>query len=74
MLLSDKIISIFSDAKGGTMHTLQYAHRDNKRIGCLLKSAGNELAVQKFGALMLGTSDAAVGFASEKSYEQMSLF
>ncbi len=56
------------------MHTLQYAHRDNKRIGCLLKSAGNELAVQKFGALMLGTSDAAVEFASEKSYEQMSLF
>ncbi len=73
-LLASKVISVFCDSEGGTMHTLKYAYKDGKQIGCVLDCSGTEFAVNKMGASRLKTIDAAIGFAKEPEYRQLSLF
>ncbi len=73
-LLANKVISVFCDSEGGTMHTLKYANKDGKQIGCVLDCSGTEVAANKMGASRLKTIDSAISFAKLPEYRQLSLF
>ena len=73
-ILSDKIISVYCDEKGGTMHTLKYAHREGKDIGCVLNSSGNTYAICKLNAKRIINEKDIVSFANNEFYTQISLF
>ncbi len=72
--IANKVISIFCDEKGGTMHTLKYAKKENKDIGCVMDCSGNRYALHKLNARNLKNETDIIMFAKEEPYTQMSLF
>lgn len=73
-ILSDKVISIYCDEKGGTMHTLKYAHKEGKDIGCVLTSSGNTYAICKLEAKRVTNERDMLSFANNEFYTQISMF
>lgn len=73
-ILSNKVISIYCDETGGTMHTLKYAKKEEKEIGCVMNSSGNTYAIRNFHAKRLTNKNEIVDFANSETYSQMSLF
>ena len=71
--LSRKIISIYADYDGGTMHTLKYGYAYNKPIGCFsnIKSEGNSYLLSKGKAEII---DDLSSFVKYEEPTQMSLF
>jgi predicted Rossmann fold nucleotide-binding protein DprA/Smf involved in DNA uptake len=72
--LAAKVISIYCDENGGTMHTLRFAKRENKDIGCVMDCPGNRYAVRRLHARMLTNDAEIIAFAKEKPCVQMSMF
>ncbi len=74
-LLSNKVISVYCDEKSGTMHTLKFAKRLGKAVGCIMDCLGNDYALQKLNAKKI-SADTLDSFVNEEetTYTQLSLF
>ena len=73
-LLSDKVISIYCDENSGTMHTLRFAHKYDKDIGCVMDCSGNEYAIKRFNARKIYDRADVIDFANTPKGIQLSMF
>lgn len=77
--LAKKVFSIYSDLDGGTMHTIKFAKKEEKPIGCFVgdkntSSEGNAYAIANYGARAIHSRNDLIEFWKEKQEIQLSLF
>ena len=61
--LSDRVLVIETDVKGGTMHTVDFSRKQQRPLACIEHPAGISSASQSRGNRMLIEQGAAVGIA-----------
>lgn len=77
--LADKVIVIDAEIKGGTMHTVNYALKLKKEIGCIMEDnavspAGNEYLCKSQNCDALSNIHSVLTFVKKPVYSQLSLF
>lgn len=79
-MLSNKIFVVDSEKEGGTMHTVKYATKLNKPIGCFMENvekkspAGNDFLVASNMASSVCNTKELKDFLWQAEYVQMSMF
>ncbi len=78
-MLSNKVFVIAAEKDGGTMHTVEYAHKLAKPLGCFVEETantmeGNQMLVDKKMATAISDTDSLIMFVEQPEYTQMSLF
>ena len=77
--LADKVIVIDAEIKGGTMHTVNYALKLKKEIGCIMEEneitpKGNEYLCKSQKCDALNSIHSVLNFVKKPVYSQVSLF
>lgn len=75
--LADKIIVIDAEINGGTMHTVNYAIKLKKEIGCIIEntsSGGNKFLCGTKKCDSLKNIQSVINFVNKPGYSQLSLF
>ena len=79
-MLSNKIFVVDSEKDGGTMHTVEYAYKLAKPLGCFVEVSGKEsptgnrfLVDSNMASAVCDTND-LMKFVGQPEYVQMSLF
>lgn len=74
--LANRVFVVYADTDGGTMHTVKYAARIGKPIGCFIEdgiATGNILISQRYGTAVKN-KEMFTDFVEKEKYKQMSLF
>jgi DNA processing protein len=77
--LSNKVIVISAKKSGGTMHTVSFAVKEGRKIGCFLERdisspEGNSFIYEKFNSCRITDNDTLLNFMSLKDEKQLSIF
>lgn len=78
-MLSNKVFVIAAEKDGGTMHTVEYAYKLAKPLGCFVEEKtqtmpGNQMLVERNMATGISDTEELMLFAEQPEYKQMSLF
>ncbi len=79
-MLSNKIFIVDSEKDGGTMHTVDYAVKYEKPLGCFVERvgvetpSGNQMLIDNHKASAVPDTDSLIDFVGQPDYAQMSLF
>ena len=79
-MLSNKVFIVDAEKGGGTMHTVDYALKYAKPLGCFIEEAGmqspsgNQMLVDNHRASAVSGTEALIEFVGQPEYAQMTLF
>ncbi len=76
-ILSNKVLVVATEKDGGTMHTVDYARKFAKPLGCYVEDesdimAGNRMLIDKKIASAVSDTNSLMMFVEEPEYTQMS--
>ena len=79
-MLSNKVFVVNAERTGGTMHTVEYALKYAKPLGCFIEEtgvqspSGNQMLVDNHRASAVSSTEALIEFVRQPEYVQTTLF